>query len=694
MLTARAKVAILAAVSDAPNVSPQQRVQLLRARLREANYRYYVLQDPLLEDAEYDALLQELEQLEQSYPQLYQADSPSQTVGSPPQASFANVEHPHPMLSLDNAFNAQDLQDFAARMARVLAAQEAEALEYLAELKIDGLSINLCYQDGVLLWAATRGDGRRGEDVTVNVLNIAGLPHYLPGAPEKLPKNFPKHLEVRGEIYLSHAAFEAINLERQAAEESLFRNPRNAASGTLRNLDPQVSAGRQLQAFFYGIAEPLALGFSRHDEVLGWLETQGFRVNPLRALVQGNEAIEALLQDWQSQRHALDYDADGIVLKVNDLRLQEELGYTSRAPRWAIAYKFPAQSVETGLLDVRWQVGRTGKVTPVALLEPRLLEGSQVAKASLHNPNTIRSLDLHLGDRVRIHKSGGIIPEITEVLSAQRPDDAQPCPIPSYCPACASALLRDGPNLFCPNPNCPAQLLQKISHYASKAAMNIEGLASKTVAQLLEADMLRSIADLYRLDAEQLEPLAGFGQRSAEKLLQQLEASKERPLENFLVALGLPHVGQRTARLLARHFGSVQALQQASVQDFAALHDIGEHSAQAIHATLQQTAMQQLLAQLHDLGVRPQAKQTASASVLAGLSFVLTGSLSQPRERIKAELEALGARVASAVSSKTDYVVAGEAAGSKLDKAQRLGVKVLDEAGLQDLLETSQQAKD
>lgn len=662
---------------EADSVStPVQRVSDLRARLREANYRYYVLQDPHVSDAEWDRLFHELKALEEAHPELLTPDSPTQNVGAAPQASFATVRHPHPMMSLDNAFDLAGLEEFEARLRRVLASEDE--IDYVAEMKIDGLSVNLLYEDGVLAWAATRGNGVEGEDVTFNVLGIPGLPGRVVGAPARL--------EVRGELYLSHAEFRRINAEREAAGEPTFKNPRNAASGTIRQLDPKVSAGRKLQAFFYGVAEPYALGVRTQHELIAWLDGAGFRTNPLLERVTGVSALEALAARWNALRGTLGYDADGMVVKVDRLALHDELGSTARAPRWAIAYKFPAEETTTTLLGVTLQVGRTGKITPVAALEPRLIEGTEVSRATLHNPGFIRALDLRVGDAVVVHKSGGIIPEVLRVLREARTGDLPPYTFPEMCPVCNEALIEDGANLRCVNLACPAQVLARLSHYASRGAMDIDGLSTKRLQRLLDERLIRGIPDLYDLKAEQLEPLDGFGKLSARNLVEQLERSKTQPLERFIFALGLPHVGQRTAQLLATAFGSVAGLQAASVETLAALHDVGATTAQALFDALHQDAMKTMLAELAARGVQPVSRGTPRGDALKGMSFVLTGTLSESRDAVKARLEALGARVGSSVSKKTSYVVAGEAAGSKLEKARTLGVAVLSEEELAGLI--------
>lgn len=656
---------------------PAQTINDLRHRLREANYKYYVESAPTMSDEEYDALLRRLKDLEAAHPELLTPDSPSQQVGAAPQSSFRTTQHPTPMMSLDNAFNEADIERFEASIRRTLAFKGE--LDYLAELKIDGLSINLYYENGVLVWAATRGNGRSGEEVTLNLWSVVGIP-------KRVDVGLPS-LEVRGEVYLSRTEFARINAEREEAGEPLFKNPRNAAAGTLRQLDVKVTVSRNLQAYFYGVGSARDLPVTTQGELLEWLAQQGFRVNPERRLVRTVEGVETLLREWRELRPKLDYDADGVVLKVNSLHLQDELGATSRAPRWAIAYKFPAEEVATTLLGITLQVGRTGKITPVAELEPRLLEGTEVARATLHNPGFIRDLDLRVGDRVVIHKSGGIIPEITEVLKGERPADLEPYTFPAHCPVCNAPLVEDGANVRCVNPSCPAQRLQRITYYASRTALDIEGLAGKTVERLVDAGLVKSVADLYTLGKEDLLRLEGFAETSAENLLAEIERSKATSLTRFLVGLGLPHVGQRTAATLARAFGSVEALSCATLEELAALHDIGETTAQAVYNALHQDEMVALLVALRERGVNPQAENPPVAKLLQGQTFVLTGTLQEPRPVVQARLEALGARVASSVSKKTDYVVAGANAGSKLDKAQALGIKVVDEAGLKRLLE-------
>ncbi len=654
-----------------------RQVNDLRNRLRDANYKYYILQSPDISDQEWDAMLRQLIQLEEKHPDLVTPDSPTQVVGQAPQASFNAITHGQPMTSLGNAFNGDDIVDFESRIARILASDNQ--VDYLAELKIDGLSINLHYQDGILLWAATRGNGVQGEDVTFNILSIEGIPKELNDVPETV--------EVRGEIYFSKSAFEAINKERAEDDEALFANPRNAASGTLRQKDAKIISERKLEVFFYALGQPRDVGVETQAEVLDWLTKQGFRTNPQRKVVKSADDIETLMKAWTSERDALDYEVDGVVIKVNDLALQEELGFTSRAPRWAIAYKFPAEEVATTLLDITWQVGRTGKLTPVAEMEPRLVEGTQVSRATLHNPDYITDFDLRIGDRIVIYKSGGIIPKVTKVLVEERNEDLPVYEMPTHCPECNTELIKDGPNFICKNRMCPAQVLEDIKHYVSRRAMDIDGLAGKTLERLMDAKLVKVIPDLYDLTVDDVLALEGFAEKSAKNLVAELEASKTRPLERFIFGLGLPQVGERTAITLARAFPSIPQLLAAQAEDFESLPDIGEATANAVVNTLQTPEMLQMLRSLQDKGLAPTPPDNSEqGDALKGLSFVLTGTLSRSRGEVKKELESLGAKVSSAVSKKTNYLVAGESAGSKLDKAQSLGVQIINEQELASLI--------
>ena len=664
---------------DAPDRDPAARAAALRERIREANQRYFVLDDPELTDAAYDALVRELRALEEAHPEVRAADSPTAQVGATPSAQLRTVRHGVPMFSLDNAFEDEDLDAFEARIRRTLGLGEDAAIDYLAELKIDGLSVNLRYEDGRSVWAATRGNGAEGEEITPNLRAIEGLPGTLDDAPAEL--------EVRGEIYLPKQEFARINEAREEAGEAPFRNPRNAAAGTVRQLDPGVAAERNLRLFCYGVGRPEALGVEGQDELLRWLEAHGFRVNDRRARVRGLEEARAVIRAWTEARAELPYDADGVVLKVDDLALQRELGETSRAPRWAIAWKFPAEEVRTVLRGITVQVGRTGKITPVAELEPRMLEGTEVSRATLHNPGFVHDLDLRVGDTVVLHKSGGIIPEILRVIDDERPPGAEPWPPPTRCPACGSELIEDGANLRCVDPDCPAQRLERLGYWASRRALDIDGLGERSLQQFLDAGLIASLADLYDLDEEALAELDGWGPTSARNLVAQLDAARTPPLDRFLVGLGLPQVGPRTATALARRFRSMDALLEADVERLAAVPDIGEVTARLVRDALDREAMRTTMQQLRRRGVWPtEVEEEGGGDALDGLTMVLTGALSRPRDEVKAALEALGARVTSSVSRKTDVVVAGDDPGSKVDKAASYGVRIVDEDGLAELV--------
>ena len=651
----------------------QARVQELRERIREANHRYFVLDDPDLSDAEYDALVRELRGLETEHPELADPASPTGTVGETPSGPLTTVRHGVPLFSLDNAFGEADLEAFEQRAHRTLGSDAP--LAYLAELKIDGLSVNVRYEGGSRVWAATRGNGREGEDITHNLAAVAGLPERVPGAPAEL--------EVRGEIYLSRTEFAAINAAREERGEPTFRNPRNAAAGTVRQLDPAIATSRRLEVFVYGVGRPEALGVRSQGELLDWLEEHGFRVNPVRDRVTGAAEALATLRRWTEDRSTFPYDADGVVLKIDDLALQRELGETSRAPRWAIAWKFPAEEVQTRLLGITVQVGRTGKITPVAELEPRMLEGTEVARATLHNAGFVADLDLRVGDAVVVHKSGGVIPEVMRVVLGERPDDAEPWSAPGRCPACDSELVEDGANLRCVNPACPAQRLERLAHWAGRSALDIDGLGERSLAQFLDAGLIASLPELYDLDVESLRTLTGWGPTSAGNLIGRLARSRTPSLDRFLVGLGLPQVGPRTADALARRFGTMDALLAADLDRLEAVPDVGATTAGLVREALDRDAMRRTLEGLRERGVWPEAGATESRSdALDGVTVVLTGSLSRPRDEVRADLEARGARVTSSVSRKTSLVVAGEDPGSKVDKAREYGIEIVDEPGL------------
>lgn len=650
----------------------------LRNRLRDAIYHYFILEQPDMTDAEYDALFRELVELEELHPELVTPDSPTRTVGTPLQSSFATVTHPTPMLSLDNAFGAEEVDAFAARVRRGLGTEGDVGL--LCEPKVDGLSVNLLYRSGEMVWAATRGNGRQGEDVSANILNIAGIPRRLRGAPAEL--------EVRGEVYMPRSEFARINREREELGEPLFMNPRNAASGALRQVDPRITYTRRLDVFLYDIGRPEQLGVATRRELLNWLAAAGFRTNPLAEVTDSMEATMTLLEGWREIRTELDYDTDGVVLKVNRIADAVELGSTSRAPRWAIAWKFPAEEVETTLESITVQVGRTGKITPVANLEPQLLEGTLVGRATLHNPGFVELHDLRAGDRVLLHKSGGIIPEIIRNLDAGTERPAPAFVFPVECPSCGEQLVMDGANLKCLNPGCPAQLRQRLVYFASRAALDIEGMGESTVSALVDAGLVHAIEDIFVLQAEDVAALPGFAVLSAANLTGNIDAARTKPLAAFITGLGLPHVGRRTAEVLARHFPSLEALAAASEEQLTAVPDVGPTTAAAIVQALARPQVVATITALRERGVEPAAPavRPADEQTLAGVTVVITGTLSVPRNEVKERLEAHGATVTGSVSKRTTVLVAGSDAGSKLDKAQALGVRVIGEEELEELL--------
>ncbi len=655
----------------------------LRQLINYHNYRYYVLDDPEIPDSEYDRLLRELQALEAEHPELITPESPTQRVGAQPLKEFSEVRHAVPMLSLGNAFSDEEMADFDGRVRKLLGEKH---IEYAAEPKLDGLAINLRYERGVLVQGATRGDGHRGEDVTSNVRTIGAIPLRLQG------DEWPGVLEVRGEIFMPKRGFEELNERARNRGEKTFANPRNAAAGSLRQLDPKITATRPLSFYAYGWGElsvdRLADSYSASIAVLKGL---GIPASPEQQVVQGLEGCLAYFEAMAKKRDSLEYEIDGVVFKVNDLEQQQRLGYVSRAPRWAIARKFPAQEALTVVKDVEFQVGRTGAVTPVARLQPVEAGGVVVRNATLHNMDEVRKKDVRIGDTVYVRRAGDVIPEIVRVLPERRPKDAREVVLPAHCPVCGSdiikpegeAVARCTGGLF-----CPAQRKEAIKHFASRRAMDIEGLGDKLVEQLVDQELIHDPADLYSLTREQLTGLERMGEKSAQNLLDALVRSKETTLAHFLYALGIREVGEATSQTLVRQFRSLEALEKATQEQLQETPDVGPVIATHIAAFFRQPHNREVIEKLLGAGIHwpevevPPEEQQA----LAGKTFVLTGSLSRPRSEIKAELQELGARVAGNVSKKTDYVVAGEAAGSKLEKARELGVAILDEEQLNKLL--------
>ncbi len=653
------------------------RIQDLRERIERANRLYHELDAPEISDAEYDSLIRELKKLEEEHPELITPDSPSQRVGSSPVVStFAPIKHPTPMTSLDNAFNLADLEGFEDKINNVMGVKGVQR-EYICELKIDGLSINILYKAGKLVWAATRGDGETGEDVTTNILTIAGIPRALPEAYD---------LEVRGEVYLSKSEFARINAELEENGLPTFKNPRNAAAGSLRQKDASVTGTRNLNAYFYALGSHRGLPIQTQSGLLEFLGKMGFPVSENSAVVEGPAGIEAYHQKMEHERASLEFDADGSVAKVNDLRLQDELGFTARAPRWAIAYKFKAEEVTTLLRAITIQVGRTGKITPVAELEPRMIEGSEVSRATLHNQDFITELDLRVGDRVLVRKAGGIIPEIVRVTTEERAPDSIPFEFPTHCPECNTPLERTGAHHFCRNDACPAKEFERIRYFVSRGAMDIQGFGDERIRQMLKAGLVTDAADLYALSVPQLAALERMGEKSAQNLIAQIEASKTRELYRLIVGLGIPMVGEKIAALLERNFPNLRAAMNATETQLSHISGLGPTIAASLVRAFQDDRINTLIEKISAAGVNTTSNSEPLGTQLAGLTFVLTGALAHPRDEITSRLEKLGARVTGSVTKKTSYVVAGADAGSKLLKAQELGVTVLDEDGLEMLL--------
>ena len=634
---------------------------------------------------EYDALVERLRTLEEEHPEFRTPDSPTLRVGGRPAEGFAEYVHRRPMLSLDNSYNIEDLRAFDERCRKLA---DGRAFEYVAELKIDGLSLSVHYEDGVLVRGVTRGDGRVGEDVTQNVRTIRSVPLRLKGAAAS-----ETEVEVRGEAYLSRKAFERINAEREEAEEAKFANPRNAAAGTIRQLDPKVVARRRLDLFAYDVLRGERKAFASHWEALEWLAAAGFTVNPRRAKCSDIEEVIKFCNEMEAERDSLDYEIDGVVVKVNSAALQDEFGTTAKAPRWAIAYKYPARQATTQVKDIIVQVGRTGALTPVAILEPVPLAGTVVSRATLHNEDEIKRLDVRVNDYVNIEKSGEIIPKVLSVVKSRRPRNTKAYEFPTNCPVCGGVVSRPEGEVVsrCVAADCPAQLKARLLHYASRRAMRIEGLGDALAEQFVQKGMVRDVADLYALKQEEVAGLERMAEKSASNLLAQIEASKARDLPQLVYGLGIRHVGERTAAILARHFKSLEALRNASVEQLDDIHEIGLTVAESVRDWFDDEGNVALCERLRERGVRTELAGggvgAQADEAFAGKQFVLTGRLETlTRDEARAAIEARGGRVTSTVSKKTDYVVAGEEAGSKLDKAQALKLNVIDEARLKEML--------
>lgn len=663
-----------------------QEVEELRRSIEHHNYRYYVLDDPEIADAAFDRLFRRLVAIEEAHPELRTPTSPTQRVGAPPADKFATVVRSVPMLSLGNANSADEFREFDARVRRLL--HRDEPVDYVAEPKLDGIGIELVYERGALAVASTRGDGVRGEDVTANVRTIRSVPLRLQEPAGGPP--LPARLEVRGEIIFPKAAFARLNEERERDGLPTFANPRNAAAGSLRQLDSRITASRPLEAFCYAAGEIDGVRFDRHGEFLDALRAWGLRVNPENRLCAGADAVLAFYEEIVARRDALPYEVDGVVAKVDRLDQQRQLGEVARSPRWAIAFKFRPRQARTRVRDIVPSVGRTGVITPRADLEPVSVGGVTVSSASLHNMDEVERKDIRIGDMVVVERAGDVIPYVVEVdPDTPRSGSERKFVMPAACPACGSAVVREeGAAAYrCVGMACPAKLREAILHFAAKGALDIDGLGDKVVAQLIDKGLVHDVADLYALTHAQLAALERMGDKSAQNLLDAIAASRHTTLARLLNGLGIPQVGERTAQILADRFGSVDALAAASAEELTQVREIGPETAREIRAFFALDGNRAVLRRLvEDAGVQPQAEVRASGDALQGLTFVLTGALSEPRDEVARRLEGLGARVATGVSRKTDYVVAGPGAGSKLERAEKLGVTVLDEDGLAALL--------
>ncbi|NEQ53004.1 MAG: NAD-dependent DNA ligase LigA [Leptolyngbya sp. SIO3F4] len=672
-------------------VDRQQRAQELRSQLQKASYAYHVLDAPELPDEVYDRLYRELQDLEEQYPQLVAPDSPTQRVGERPASQFTALEHNIPLYSLENAFDLDEYRQWEVRWQRQT--PDIESADVVAELKIDGNALALTYENGLLTRGVTRGDGISGEDITQNVRTIRSIPLRLQS------NDPPPRVEVRGEAFIPNDVFERINSDRQANEESPFANPRNAAAGTLRQLDSRVVAQRQLDFFAYTLLLPEGAGGlvlpQTQEEALATLKTLGFKVNPNRKVCPTAADVAQFYDDWDQARIKLPYLTDGVVVKLNDLALQERLGFTQKFPRWAIALKYPAEEVPTILKDMTVQIGRTGAVTPVAELAPVQLAGTTVARATLHNADRIAELNLHKGDTVIVRKAGEIIPEVVRVLPDLRPADAQLCQLPTHCPECGEKLVRpvDEAVTRCINPSCPAIVRGDLIHWTSRQALDIAGLGEKWVQQLLSQKLVSSVADLYELTVEDLLPLDRMGKQLAQKLVDAIQASKSQPWSRVLFGLGIRHVGAVNAQLLTREFYTADLLAAAKPDQIEAVYGVGPEIAYSVHEWFQTTVNQQLIERLKAVGIQLEGAAPVKEPTnlpMAGKTFVLTGTLpTLSRKEAKAKIEESGGKVTGAVSSRTSYVVVGSDAGSKLAKAEKLGIQCLSEEDLLALLQNS-----
>ena len=661
-------------------------IESLREKIRHHEYRYYVLDAPEIEDAEFDKLMNELKWLEAEHPELVTPDSPTQRVGGKPREGFVKAKHSSPMLSLDNAYSEEELRDWERRVHELGGRTD---IEYMCELKLDGMSLALRYADGRLERGITRGDGSVGEDVTLNVRTVRSVP--LSVSKDKLKKaGIPADFEVRGEMLMPLAAFRKLNEERQRQGLSTFANPRNFTAGTVRQLEPSITAQRRMDYFAYMLLKDGRTYFDRQSKAMDALETAGFKVNPNRKLARNLEEVWKFIQSWEGKRDSLPYEIDGIVMKVDRTALQDELGFTGKAPRWAIAYKYAAHGAITKVEDIVPQVGRTGKLTPVAWLTPVPIGGTTVSRATLHNMDFVEELGVKIGDWVEVERGGDVIPKVVKVVEdKEHPRGHKSFEMPEHCPVCGGNVVRTPGEADhrCVNANCPAKLQGTILHFASRHVMDIDGLGEALVNQLTERGMVKNVADLYRLTKDDLLNLERMGDKSAENVLGEIEASKKLPLERVIYGLGIRFVGERTAQFLAEHFGSLDAIMNASAEELEEVNEVGPRIAESIVEFFGDEHNRKLVGDLKKSGLTFTGQKKEKGTKLAGKTFVLTGTLARhTRDESKKMIEDAGGRVSGSVSKKTDYVVAGADAGSKLDKARELGVSVIDEEEMEKLL--------
>jgi DNA ligase (NAD+) len=664
----------------------EKKLETLRDKIRHHEYLYFVLDNPEISDYDFDRLVEQLKKLEAEHPALITADSPTQRVGGKPREGVVKVAHSLPMLSLDNTYNEEELRDWERRVHELSGRKD---VDYVCELKLDGMSLALTYENGKLARGVTRGDGTVGEDVTLNIRTVRSIPLSI--LKEKLKKaGMPADFEVRGELLMPRASFKKMNEDREAKGLSLFANPRNATAGTVRQLDASITAERRLDYFPYILLKNGRTYCDRHSETLSSLEAAGFKVNPNHKLAKNMDEVWKFIQHWEEKRETLPYEIDGVVIKVDRTGLQDELGFTGKAPRWAIAYKYAARAGITQIEDIRVQVGRTGKLTPVAMLAPVAIGGTTVRNATLHNMDEIERLGVKIGDWVQVERGGDVIPKVAKVIEDKdHPRGHKNFHMPEKCPVCGTKVVKTEGEVDyrCVNANCPAKLRETILHFASRHVMNIEGMGDALVAQLTDRGLVKNVADIYRLTKDDLLSLERMGDKSAQNVLDEIEASKKLPLERVIFGLGIRFVGERTAQFLAEHFGSMDALTNASQEELEEVNEVGPRIAESMHEFFAEPRNRELVKRLRESGLTFAGKKRERGTKLAGKTFVLTGTLTKySRDEAKKLIEDAGGRVSGSVSKKTDYVVAGSDAGSKLDKAKELGVAVIEEREMEKLL--------